>query len=170
MANTLKWSGYAEAPVDHIKDKKLRRLITSTQRELQKIDESYGQWVLEPLKEREHDDEVWGIDEVWDIVGQAYAHGLDTGYCLTVIDIMSAEANDIRRGSLAKQNDDQTLKVANDRRSASRADFWRPYQQDFQSLVSQGMKRARARSVIADLIPKPGGEVYSDKTLRKWLR
>ncbi len=80
------------------------------------------------------------------------------------------ELGDINRGRAARKHDHQTLKRANDERSATRGEFWRSHQEEFQSLVSEGMRRDRARIVIGDRIAEGGGETYSHKTLRKWLR
>ena len=80
------------------------------------------------------------------------------------------ELGDLDRGRAARKHDHQTLKRANDERSATRGEFWRPHQEDFQSLVSEGMRRDRARIVIGDRIAEGGGETYSQKTLRKWLK
>ncbi len=107
-------------------------------------------------------------------MGDAFVQSLDAsmkiGNLLRKIETLLTWGPDQIKAINSRDHEARTILAANDRRSASRAEFWRPYKQEFQCLVSEGMKRDRARIVIGDRIAEGGGETYSHKTLRKWLR
>ena len=108
-------------------------------------------------------------DRIGEIVGHAFTHGLLIGQIAAAMEIWSKNGDYVQRGRVAKQHDDQTLKAANARISAERAEFWRPYQQEFQRLVSEGMKPDTARSEILSKWAERE-DAPSMKTARKWLK
>ena len=77
--------------------------------------------------------------------------------------------DDADRGFKARWHDYRTILAANARTSAERAKFWQPYQQEFQLLVSEGMKPDTARSEILGKWAEREDEP-SMKTARKWLK
>ena len=95
---------------------------------------------------------------------------LDIGFVLGQMTELLRFQKFTTKGMIAEFNEQRTILAANARRSAEAAEQWREHQQEFRRLVSEGMKRAQARDVIGGRIAKLGGEAYSDKTLRKWLR
>ncbi len=73
------------------------------------------------------------------------------------------------KGEKAEFNEQRTILAANAQRSADAARKWFPHQQEFQRLVSGGMKPDRARTeILGDWTE--GDNPPSMKTARKWLR
>ena len=111
-----------------------------------------------------------------DLVKETVLEALKTGYLFGELRFRFWQLSDVDRGRVARQHDERTLKRANAKISAKRAEFWRPYQREFQRLVSGGMKPAAARKTILDGMTKRGlvsertGEPYTDEIVRRRLK
>ena len=107
--------------------------------------------------------------ETRETLKESFATCVEMGFALGQITELVRYQKFATKGMIGKFNEQRTILAANARRSADAAREWRPHQQEFQRLVSDGMKPDRARSEILGNWTK-GEYPPSMKTARKWLK
>ena len=104
-----------------------------------------------------------------EVLNEGFATCVEIGFALGQMTELVRYQKYATKGLIAEENEDRTILAANARRSADAAGKWLPHQQEFQRLVSGGMKPDRARAdILGDWTE--GDSPPSMKTARKWLR
>ncbi len=107
--------------------------------------------------------------EIHKILEESFATCVTMGFALGLMTELVRYQKSATKGMIAEGNEQRTILASNARRSADAARKWLPHQQEFQRLVSDGMKPDRARSEILGNWTE-GEDAPSMKTARKWLR